>query len=122
MLLLCFYRCIYCRGTSIHPAFIRTGYLADSPVAHLFHSLRRRRLPLGLCDARPPLRPRPWVLHRLPELLRLDFRSRLYRVYSIKRSSADVRRLPPGPDHQAMARLRCLHPNNLVLLRACRFW
>ena len=121
MLLLCFYRCIYCRGTSINPASIRTSHLADSPVAHLFHSLRWRRLPLGLCDARPPLRPRPWILHRLPQLLWLDIRSRLYRVHSLKCGGADVRRFPPRPDHQAMARLCCLHSNNLVLLRACRF-
>ena len=122
MLLLWFHRCIYRRGTSINPASVHTGQLAYYIVAHLFHPLRWRRLPLGLCDPWPPLRPRPWILHRLPQLLRLDIRSRLYRFHSLKRSGADVRRFPPGPDHQAMARLRRLHSNNLVLLRACHFW
>lgn len=99
-----------------------TESLADTSVAHLLHSLRRRCLPLGLRDPWAPLRPRPWLLHRLPQLLRLDIRSRFHRVHPIKRSSADVRRIPSRPGHQAMARLRRFYPDNLVLLRACGVW
>ena len=89
--------------------------------AHLFHPIRWRRLPLGLCDSRPPLWPRPWILHRLSQLLRLDIRPRLHRIHPLKRSGTDVRRLPSRLDHRAMARLRCFHPHNLVLLRDCYF-
>ena len=102
-----------------NPFFI---VLTDSMSAHIIHSLRRRRLPLGLSDPRPPLRPRPRLLHRLPQLLRMDIWSRLHRVHPIQRSGANVRSLPPGPYHQAMARLRRLHSNHLVLLCACGVW
>lgn len=91
---------------------------ADVPVAHLIHTLRRRRLPLGFRDPRPPLRPRPRILHRLSQLLWLDIRSRLHRIYPLKRSGANVRRVPSRSRHPAMARLRRFHPNHLVLLRA----
>ena len=122
MLLLYFHCCIYCRGTLIHPAFAYDQFFADISVAHVFHPLRRRRISLGLCNSWPPLRPHPWILHWLSQLLRMDIRSRLGRIHSFKRGSADVRRFSSRPGHPAMARLCCFRAHNLVLLRACHFW
>ena len=122
MLLLCFHRCIYCRGTFLHPPFTRDQCFADVSIAHVFHPLCRRRIPLGLCNSWAPLRPHPWILHRFSQLLRMDIRSRLDRVHSFKRGSADVRRFSSRPRHRAMACLYCFRAHNLVLLRACHFW
>ena len=122
MLLLCFHRCIYCRGMSIHPACAHNHCFADNPVAHVFHPLRRRRIPLGFCYSWSPLWPHPWILHRLSQLLRMDIRSRLRRIHSFKRGSPDVRHFPSRPGHPAMARLCCVRAHNLVVLRTCHFW
>ena len=101
---------------------ITNGIVADISLAHVFHPLRRRCVPLGLCNSWPPLRPHAWILHRLSQLLRMDIRSRLGRVHSFKRGSADVRHFPSRSGHPAMARLCCFRPHNLVLLRAGHFW
>ena len=96
-------------------------YLADSLVAHILHPFRWWCLPLGLCDSRPPIWSPPRLLHRLPQLLWLDIRSRLHRVHPLKCGGANVRRLPSGPGHPAMACLCCFRPHYLVLLRDGRF-
>ena len=101
---------------------IKTIVVPTFQVAHIFHPLRRRRIPLGLCNSGPPLWPHPWILHRLSQLLRMDIRSRLGRIHSFQRGSADVRRLSSRPGHPAMARLCCFRAHHLVLLRACHFW
>ena len=111
----------------LSPRYIRRPYfhfesLADVPIAHLLYSFRWRRLPLGLRDPRPPLRPRPRLLHRLPQFLWLDIRPRLYRLHPLQCSRTNVRSFPPRPHHQTMARLCRFHSNHLVLLRACGIW
>lgn len=97
-------------------------HFVDTLTAHIVHPIRRRCLPLGLRDPWTPLRPRPRLLHRLSQFLRLDIRSRLHRVHSFECSCANVRSLPPRPCHQAMARLRRFHSHHLVLLRTCSIW
>lgn len=101
---------------------IDTESLADLLLAHLLHPLRRWSLPLGLCDPRAPLWPRPRLLHRLPQLLRLDIRPRIHRLHPVQRSGANVRSLPPSPRHTTLARLCRFHHHHLVLLRACSVW
>ena len=101
---------------------LMTNVVPTFQVAHVFHPLGRRRIPLGLCNSWPPLWPHPWILHRLSQLLRMDIRSRLGRVHSCECGSADVRRLSSRPGHPAMARLCCFRAHHLVVLRACRFW
>ena len=100
---------------------LTTNLLPTFQVAHVFHPLRRRRIPLGLCNAWSPIWPHARLLHRLSQFLRMDIRSRLSRLHSIQRGSADVRRFPSRSGHPAMARLCCFRAHHLVLLRACHF-
>lgn len=107
----------YLHLPSCHPHWL----IFPPSIAHLFHSLRRRCLPLGLCNSRPPLWPHPWILHRLAQFLRLGVRSCLCRVHPIKRGGTDVCRIPPRLGHRAVARLCRFHHHNMVLLRAGHF-
>ena len=87
--------------------------------AHLIHSLSRRSISLGLGDPRSKIWPQHWLLHRLPQLLRMDFRSRLDRLHSRQCRRTNVRRLPPRPYHPTVARIRCICAHYMAVRRHC---
>lgn len=128
LLVACFYYSFIAASIAevcIFPTFRHTQGLGGkemnlklkSPTAHIKHSLRRRRLPLGLPNPWTTLRPHPWLLHWLSQLLRLGLRPRLHRLHPRQRLCTNVRPIPSRPHHQAMARLHRLSAHHLVLLR-----